>query len=217
MRCAYCHNPDTWEFGKGTEVTPEEIINEYEKNREFYQNGGITVSGGEPLMQMDFVTRLFQLAKDSKIHTCLDTSGVVFDENNPEIIKKIDELLKVCDLVMLDIKQIDNDKHKDLTGFENSGILSFARHLEELKKPVWIRTVVVPKITDASEYLIRLGEFIGRMKNVKAIDVLPYHTMGVKKYEELGIGYKLDGVNPLSKQDLEKAKKNIMTGIRSVR
>ena len=217
MRCAYCHNPDTWDMTKGREVTAQEIIEEYEKNREFYRNGGITVSGGEPLVQVEFVTELFRLAKSAGIHTCLDTSGVIFSEENHDVVSKIDSLLEVCDLIMLDIKHIHNEKHKELTGFSNQNILSFARYLEGKQKPVWIRHVVVPGVTDQSEDLVCLGEFIGGLKNVKALDVLPYHTMGVKKYEELGISYKLEGVKSLTKQELEIAKKHIMTGVKSVR
>ena len=217
MRCAYCHNPDTWDIGKGRETTAEEIIKEYEKNREFYRSGGITISGGEPLMQIEFVTELFRKAKELGIHTCLDTSGAIFDENNPDVVKKVDMLLDVCDLVMLDIKHIDDEKHKELTGFSNRGILSFARYLEDKKIPVWIRNVVVPGVTDGVEDLIHLGEFIGSLKNLKALDVLPYHTMGVKKYEELGIKYRLEGVSALSAKELDVAKKHIMSGVKSVR
>lgn len=214
LRCLYCHNPDTWAFDKGNPITPEEIIAEYNKNRPFYSKGGITVTGGEPLMQIDFVTSLFRLAKRENIHTCLDTSGAVFNGDNTE---KIDALLDVTDLVLLDIKHIETDAHKKLTGIGNKNILQFAEHLEKRNIPVWVRHVVVKGITDNPEDLFNLGRFIGKLKNLKALDVLPYHTMGVSKYEQIGIKYPLEGVKPLSNIDAEAAKKHILKGIMHVR
>ena len=131
MRCQYCHNPDTWEVNKGTLVSPEEIIANYNKNRPFYEKGGLTVTGGEPLLQIDFILELFQLAKKENIHTCIDTSGITYKPGNVEYIKKLDELMKYTDLVMLDIKHINPEKHKVLTQQENEGILAFAKYLEE--------------------------------------------------------------------------------------
>ncbi len=216
MRCQYCHNPDTWEIGLGTEITADELITQYKKNRSFYKSGGITVTGGEPLLQIDFVTDLFIKAKAENIHTCIDTSGITFNQNE-EYLDKLKLLLKYTDLVMLDIKHIDNEKHKKLTGHGNGNILQFALFLEKHKIPVWIRHIVVEGITDNRDDLIRLGEYIGKLSNLKALDVLPYHTMGVNKYKELGIAYPLDGVPPLSLQDAEKAKKYILQGINNVR
>lgn len=217
MRCKYCHNPDTWEIGNGNRTKPEKIISDFLKNREFYKNGGITVTGGEPLLQAEFVSELFKLAKAENIHTCLDTSGIIFDENNPEIIKKIDSVLENTDLVMLDIKHIDEDKHKELTGFSNKNILFFAKHLEKRKITTWIRTVIVPGITDDEENLVRLGEFIGGLQNVKALDVLPYHTMGRVKYKELGLEYPLSGVPDAEKSLAYSAKNCILSGVKKVR
>ena len=217
MRCVYCHNPDTWEIGVGKKVTADELISELEKNKEFYKNGGITVTGGEPLMQAEFVCELFQKAKAKNIHTCLDTSGIIFDETNPELVKKIDALLDFCDLVMLDIKHIDSDKHKKLTGFANEKILAFAKHLETRNIPVWIRTVIIPDLTDREDELFRLGKFIGTLKNVKALDVLPYHTMGAAKYEQLGIEYPLKGVPQAEKSAAKLARDIILSGIKEGR
>lgn len=211
MRCLYCHNPDTWEVGAGTETTADELISEYEKTKGFTK-GGITVTGGEPLLQIDFVTELFKKAKSRNIHTCLDTSGITFDSG-----AKFDELIQYTDLVMLDIKHIDNEQHKKLTGCSNKNILAFARYLDKNSVPVWIRHVVVPGITDNEEYLSRLGEFIGTLTNVKALDVLPYHTMGKVKYDNLGIPYPLDAVEPLEKADAIKAREIILNGIRKSR
>ena len=212
LRCQYCHNPDTWERNGGREVSPEEILSLYRKNRSFYHNGGITLTGGEPMLQADFVTELFRLCKAEGIHTCLDTSGIVFDGS-----AKYDELLKYTDLVMLDIKAIDPEVHKSLTGADNKNVLAFARHLAEQGVPLWVRHVVVPGITDQPDRLFRLGEFIGTLKDLKALDVLPYHTLGVHKYEELGLPYPLAGVQAMDKRDAVAAKEHILAGIRKVR
>lgn len=217
MRCQYCHNPDTWEVKKGTEVTVEEIIKNYNKNRSFYQKGGLTVTGGEPLLQIDFLLELFKAAKEEKIHTCIDTSGITYRPENSNYLKKLEELMKYTDLVMLDIKQINPEKHKKLTGQENQGILAFAKYLEEKEIPLWIRHVVVPGISDDREDLKNLGRFIGSLKNLKALDVLPYHTMGVNKYKELGLVYPLEGVEALPKEKAAEAKAVILEGIREVR
>lgn len=216
MRCLYCHNPDTWEIGKGTSVSTDEILSMYNKNKSFYKNGGITVTGGEPLLQIDFLSELFKKAKFQGIHTCLDTSGIIYN-NNPEQIKKFDELFNYTDLVMLDIKHIDAQKHKVLTGFSNENILEFAKYLEKKNVPLWVRHIIVEGYTDNPEDLIRLGNFIGTLSNLKALDVLPYHTMGVSKYEELGIEYPLKGVKALSTKEAVKAKEFILKGIHEIR
>ena len=195
-------------------MTAHEVISEYKKNEMFYKNGGLTVTGGEPLLQIDFVIELFKEAKRNGIHTCIDTSGATFDESNTE---KFDELIKYTDLVMLDIKHIDAQKHKKLTGYDNARILAFACYLDRKNIPMWIRHVVVENYTDAENDLFSLGEFIGSLKNVKALDVLPYHTMGAAKYKELGIKYRLDGVPALTKAAAAKAKETILMGIRKAR
>jgi len=213
LRCLYCHNPDTWEISSGRRVTPEEVLSSFMRNREFYKNGGITVSGGEPLLQIDFVTELFKLMKKENIHTCIDTSGITF---NPSSKEKFDELIKFTDLVMLDIKHIDSDMHKKLTTMGNENILLFARYLSKQNVDLWIRHVVLEGYTDNPEHLKKLGHFLGTL-NVKALDVLPYHTFGVKKYKELGISYPLEGISPLSKEALYEAKKHIIDAIKEKR
>ncbi len=217
MRCLYCHNPDTWEIGGGTEVTADEIIEEYWSNRQFYKNGGITVTGGEPLLQIDFITELFKAARDKKIHTCIDTSGITFTENDGTYRQKLDILMNYTDLVMLDIKHIDPICHKALTAHSNERIIAFARYLEEKNIPLWIRHVVVEGYTDGEEHLLALGRFIGGLRNLKALDVLPYHTMGEAKYRELGIPYPLEGTPATSKAKAAEAKNMILKGIYSVR
>ena len=217
LRCAYCHNPDTWKTTGGREVSADEVISEYKKNAVFYKNGGLTVTGGEPLMQVDFLIELFELAKKEGIHTCIDTSGATFDKSNTEYTEKLDRLLTLTDLIMLDLKQIDTDKHKALTGQTNENVLAFARYVDAKGIAIWVRHVVVEGYTDDENDLFRLGEFIGTLKNAKALDVLPYHTMGVTKYKELGIKYRLEGVQALSKIEAARAKQRILLGIKSSR
>ena len=217
MRCKYCHNPDTWEMHAGERRSAESLIEEYEHNRAFYTNGGITVSGGEPLAQVDFLLELFRLAKEKEIHTCLDTSGATYRPGDSEYNRKLDALMELTDLVMLDIKHTDPATHRDLTGMDNEGILAFAAYLEEKQIPVWIRHVTVPGVTDDPEALTRLGAFIGTLDNVKALDVLPYHVMGKVKYKELGIPYPLEGVEPATKEQAARARQIILEAYRRVR
>ena len=160
MRCQFCHNPDTWDMKKGTLYTTDELLEKAMKYRSYWKNdGGITVSGGEPLLQIDFLTELFRKAKANGIHTTLDTSGNPFTREEP-FFSKFNELMKYTDLVMLDIKHIDDEQHKILTGCTNKNILDLARYLSDIKKPVWIRHVLVPERSDYDEYLIKLDEFI---------------------------------------------------------
>ncbi len=217
MRCLYCHNPDTWEIGKGEAIEPSEVIREYNKNKAFYRNGGITVTGGEPLVQIDFVTELFKLARAEGIHTCIDTSGITYSASNADHIAKLDELMKYTDLVMLDIKHMDPEKHRELTGRDNSRVFGFAGYLEAKGVPLTVRHVVVKGYTDDPEQLRALGLFIGRLKNLRALDVLPYHNMGEGKYRELGLDYPLKGMQPLDKADAERAKDIILAGIKEAR
>ena len=211
MRCQYCHNPDTWQMNTGSVRSTESLIREYERNAAFYSKGGITVTGGEALMQLDFVLELFQMAKKKNIHTCLDTSGVTYRPGESSYNQKLDALMAVTDLVLLDIKHIDPEGHKVLTGHDNAGILAFAKYLEEKQVDVWIRHVVVPGITDDPALLTRLGTFLGTLSNVKALDVLPYHIMGIVKYEQLGMAYPLEGVPPATREQAAQAKKTILT------
>ena len=217
MRCKYCHNPDTWKMNSGALRSAQSLLAEYERNKAFYKNGGITVTGGEALMQIDFLLELFTLAKEKGIHTCLDTSGVTYRPGESEYNRKLNQLMEVTDLVMLDIKHIDPEGHKDLTGHDNAGILDFARYLDEKQVPVWIRHVIVPGITDDPALLTRLGAFLGTLSNVKALDVLPYHIMGIRKYEELDMDYPLKGLEPATKQQALEAKKIILTAFWRVR
>lgn len=217
MRCLYCHNPDTWKMDGGTEMSVDDILKRYEENLAFYTKGGITVTGGEPLVQIGFVTELFEAAKSRRIHTCLDTSGITYRPESPECTRRFDRLIRVTDLVMLDIKQIDPEAHRHLTGQNLEPILAFAQYLDEKSVPVWIRHVVVPGITYKQDLLYRLGRFVGTLHNVQALDVLPYHDMGKAKYQRLGLPYPLEKVKPLGKEEAQAARQIILQGIRDER
>lgn len=211
MRCKYCHNPDTWaKCGEndGTKLmTPQEVLKTAMRYKAYWkQTGGITVSGGEALLQIDFVTELFKLAKEKGVNTCLDTSGNPFTKEEP-FFGKFNELMKYTDLFMLDIKHIDDEEHKKLTGQTNQNILDMARYLSENGKKMWIRHVLVQGITTDEKYLKQLREFIDTLKTVDRVEVLPYHTLGVFKWKELGIPYQLEGVEPPTKEQIECAKR----------
>lgn len=205
MRCRYCHNPDTWNISDGKEMESGEIISNVLRNKDFYTSGGITATGGEPMYQMDFLTELFSEAKNNGISTCLDTSGIVFDRKSQEILKKTEKLMNVTDLVMLDIKHMDNNEHLSLTGHHNDNVLGFAKYLSEINKPVWIRHVVVPGITYNEESLKSLALFVKTLGNVEKVEILPYHSMGKVKYENLGIDYTLKDTPQLTKKEKENA------------
>lgn len=210
MRCLYCHNPDTWDMTEGKEKSADEILEMFERNRSFYRTGGITATGGEPMVQMDFLIELFAKAKEKDIHTCLDTSGIIFaEERTSEAFSKIEKLMQVTDLVMLDIKHIDDIAHQELTGHSNEKILAFAKYLDEIGKPVWIRHVVVPGITFVEDELKKFGDFLKTLSIVEKLEVLPYHTLGESKYENLKMEYPLKGVPQLTKEEAKEAEQII--------
>lgn len=206
MRCQFCHNPDTWNMQAGTQYTADELLKNALRYRTYWgEQGGITVSGGEPLLQIEFLTELFRKAKEQGIHTTLDTSGNPFTREEP-FFEKMQELMKYTDLVMLDIKHIDDEKHKVLTGCTNENILDMAKYLDEIGKPVWIRHVLVPERSDEDAALEELHEFIEGLGNVEKVEVLPYHTLGAYKWKELGYEYPLEGIDPPTKERVEHAK-----------
>lgn len=196
MRCQFCHNPDSWKTGIGEERTADELLDQAERFRAYWgDNGGITVSGGEALLQIDFLLELFEKAKQRGIGTCLDTSAQLFTRKSP-FFEKFERLMELTDTVLLDIKHIDDEEHRKLTRHSNANILDCARYLSEIDKPVWIRHVLIPGFTDKDEYLVRLRDFLSTLHNIERIEVLPYHTLGVYKYEKLGIDYPLKDVQP---------------------
>ncbi len=207
MRCQYCHNPDTWDRAGGNLRSVDDVLSQALRYRSYWgEKGGITVSGGEALLQIQPLTELFHKAKDLGINTCLDTSAQPFSRKDGRF-SAFEALMKYTDLVLLDIKHIDNDAHKRLTGWENENILDCARYLSDIHKPVWIRHVLVPGINDDDESLHRLRSFIDTLSNVERVEVLPYHDLGVYKWEQLGIPYKLTDVKPPTEESVLHARK----------
>ena len=205
MRCKYCHNPETWDKNRGKEWTAEDLFNRAYRYKGYWgKDGGITISGGEPLLQIEFVTEVFRLAKEKGVHTTLDTSGQPF-KNDPAFLNKFNELLKYTDLVMLDLKEIETDKHKSLTGFYNENILEMAKYLSEKNIKMWIRHVLVPNHTDDQAGLIKLNKFIKSLKTVDRVEILPYHTLGIVKWAEEKLDYPLEGVPVPTDEQIKRA------------
>ena len=210
MRCAYCHNPDTWKEDRGELMTPEAVLAKALRYRHYWgDKGGITVSGGEPLLQLDFVTELFTLAKKEGIHTTLDTAGEPFREDETTIAA-FDRLMAVTDLVLLDVKEIDPEKHRKLTGKPLANILAFAKYLETKAKPVWIRHVLVPGWTDDDADLRVLHDFIATLTNVKKTEVLPFHNLAQYKWAELGIPYRLKDAERPTEERIKNARRILL-------
>lgn len=201
LRCAYCHNPDTWDLHGGKTISVDEIVEDIKRNIPYMKasHGGVTVTGGEPTLQTEFCTELFKKLKMMEIHTALDTSGFVD-------LNKVEKLMQYIDLVLLDIKHIDDNEHMKLTGVSNKKTLNFAEYLSEKNKPVWIRHVIVQGITDDIDEIEKLAEYVSTLKNVEKVEILPYHKMGVYKYDALGIPYKLKGINPPDTKKIEEIK-----------
>lgn len=198
----------------GDEVTADEILKRALRFKPYWgKDGGITISGGEPLLQIDFVIELFKKAKELGINTCIDTAGNPFTKEEP-FFSKFEDLMKYTDLLLLDLKEINPTRHKDLTGFDNSNIIEMAKYLSEINKPVWIRHVLVPEYSDFDEDLDALGDFIDTLSNVDRVEILPYHTLGKFKWENLGIPYTLESISPPSAERIENAKNRIHAGIR---
>ena len=203
LQCKYCHNRDTWDINGGEYKSVDEIvekINRY-KNYIIPSGGGVTVTGGEPLIQASFVLELFKKLKENGIHTCVDTSGMF------ALTDGIKEVLKYTDLVLLDIKHIDDEKCKELVGVSNKKELEFARYLSDNNIKMWIRQVLVPGYTDDGQDLLKLKNFLSTLKTVEKIQILPYHNMGKYKWEKLGQKYELEGVRDATLKDEERAKK----------
>ena len=201
LRCKYCHNRDTWDINGGEYKSVDEIIEKIKnyKNYIIPSGGGVTVTGGEPLLQAKFLVELFKRLKEENIHTCIDTSGMF------GITDDIKKVLELTDLVLLDIKHIYDEKCKDLVGSSNKKELEFARYLSDNGIKMWIRQVLVPGYTDDETDLIKLGEFIRSLKTVEKVQVLPYHSMGKYKWEKLGKKYELEGVREATQEDVKRA------------
>ena len=201
LECNYCHNRDTWDINNGTYISVDELFNEILKYKTYIMpNGGFTASGGEPLLQPYFLISLFKKLKEANIHIAIDTSGMI------EITDTIKELLSLTDLVLLDIKHINSDKCKELTGFSNEKELAFARYLSDNNIPIWIRQVIVPGITDNEEDLLELKNFIHSLKTVQKVELLPYHKLGEYKWGDLGLKYSLKDVRQANSEDIKRVK-----------
>ena len=205
FRCKYCHNPDTWSRPAALEMSADEVLAKALRYREYWgAEGGITVSGGEPLLQLEFLTELFAKAKAKGVNTCIDTAAGPFTREEPWF-GALRRLMEVTDLVMLDLKHIDPAAHLELAGADNANVLDCAKFLSETGKPVWIRHVLVPGVTTDESSLRRLGDFVGTLQNVQRFEVLPYHTLGVAKWRALGLDYALDGVAPPTEWEFARA------------
>lgn len=203
IRCAYCHNPDTWGKNGGMEYTPYELVEKIKKYRTYFESsgGGVTFSGGEPLLQKEFLIQTLKLCKEVGIHTTIDTAGVGDG--------MYEEILKYTDLVLFDIKHIDSEKYENLVKHSINESLNFLKVVQEKNKKMWIRHVVVPGITDSREHLINIKKFIDTLKNVERVELLPYHVLGSNKYEVMKMKYRLEGVEPMDKEKLKKMHKEI--------
>lgn len=197
LRCSYCHNPDTWAFAGGTEITPQELVKKIIRFKPYFKDGGgVTFSGGDPLMQPDFLVEILKLCKDAGIHTTIDTAGYGRGE--------YEEILKYTDLILLDIKHVTDEGYKNLTGASKRGFDEFLDAVQKAGTKLWIRHVIVPGITDSKEHILKLAGMIRNIKNVEKIELLPYHTLGVDKYKKLGIEYKLENVETMDEEDLKE-------------
>lgn len=205
MRCAYCHNPESWNLDEGEVMTSDEVLAKASRYKTYWNDkGGITVSGGEPLVQIDFLLDFFEKAKAKGFNTCVDTSGGPFTFEEP-FFSKFKKLMEVTDLFMLDIKQIDDEKHRNLVGQSNKNIIEMAKYLSDSGKKMWIRHVLVPGYTDSEEDLVKLGEFISTLKTVRRFEILPYHALAIPKYDQLGIKYRLRDVVMPSGEEQDRA------------
>ena len=207
LRCIFCHNPDTWIPGKNLEITTKDLVDRIRKFRPYFEDsgGGVTFSGGEPLYQSAFLADTLKLCKKAGINTCVDTSGTGYD------INYLEEIFKWTDLFLLDVKAIDADAYLKITGKNQDDFNYFVEELNKHDKDIWLRQVIIPGINDTEEYILKLKEYIKKFKNVKKVELLPYHTLGVSKYEKLGISYSLKDVEPLAQDKLEELKKILVS------
>ena len=206
LRCKFCHNPDTWNMTAGQTYSASEVLEKALRCKSYWdKDGGITVSGGEPLLQMDFVTELFTLAKAKGVNTCIDTSGATFSSEG-EAFEKFRKLMEVTDLLLVDIKHIDEEEHVKLTGRTGKNIREMFAYLDSINKPIWIRHVLVPGITDNDKYLEQTRDFIRTLHNVYRVEILPYHSLGKMKYDQLGIDYVLKDTESPTKERVENAR-----------
>ena len=207
LRCKFCHNPDTWAPCENlTHMTPVELHKKLMRYRPYWKsNGGVTFSGGEPLLQMEFVTETCRLLKKDGIHTCIDTAGQPFRPDDADWLRKFDALLEVVDLFIVDIKMFSDRQHRDLTSHGNANILAMLRYLSDKRVRIWIRHVLVPGVTDDEQELIQMRDFISTLHRVRRVEILPYHTLGIAKWNKLGLAYPLEGVPAPTAEEVKRA------------
>lgn len=207
LRCKFCHNPDTWHpCDRLIHMTPAELRQKLVRYKNYWKkHGGVTISGGEPLLQMDFVTETFRLLKKDGVHTAIDTAGQPFAPKDPDWMRRFHELMEVTDLFILDLKQYDDALHRELTGYGNENILAMARYLSDHGKEMWIRHVLVPGVTDDEVDLTNMSAFIASLNTVTRVEILPYHTLGVSKWQQLGLEYPLEGVPTPTEEQVKRA------------
>ena len=199
LRCLFCHNPETWDKESKNKMTSKQIVDEIRKYRPYIEkDGGVTFSGGEPLLQSEYLLEMLKMCKKAGIHTCIDTSGTGYDK------KYVDEILKYTDLVILDIKAIDEEGYKKITGKDMSMFDYFKEKLIENNNKIWLRQVIVPDINDNEEYILKLKEYTKKFKNVEKVELLPYHSMGIEKYKKLNIKYRLEKTLDMDKERCKK-------------
>lgn len=209
LRCKFCHNPETWEKNKGKEITVDELVNIVEKYKNYFgDDGGVTFSGGESLLQSDFIEQCILKLKKNNIHTCIDTAG--FGNN-------YDKVLELVDLVLYDIKALDKDKYKVLTGQDISITQKFLSDCQKLNKKMWIRQVIIPGYNDSIEYMDELANYISKLKNIEKVELLPYRTIGIDKYRKLNINYPLEGILDMDKNKCNKLNEYLINKIKNLR
>lgn len=208
LRCLFCHNPETWKSGINKKTTSKEIVDEVRKYRPYIEmGGGVTFSGGEPLFQSEFLLDMLKLCKKAGIHTCIDTSGTGYDK------KIIKDILKYTDLVILDIKAIEEDSYLKITGKDINDFNYFKDLLKENNNKIWLRQVIVPGINDNEEYILKLKQYIKQFENVEKIELLPYHTLGIEKYDKLKLKYRLDGISDMDKEECKRLEELLKNNI----
>ena len=195
LRCLFCHNPDTWQKESNFKLTSKEVVDEVRKYRSYIEmGGGVTFSGGEPLLQSEFLLETLKLCKKAGFHTCIDTSGTGYSK------KYLDEILKYTDLVILDIKAIEEENYKKITKQSMDMFNYFKERLDISGNKLWLRQVIIPGINDNTDYILKLKEYVKQFNNVEKIELLPYHTLGLEKYKKLNIEYELQGIEDMDKE-----------------
>ncbi len=207
LRCKFCHNPDSWDMCLGMNKSSDTVVSDILRYKHYLKDGGVTLSGGEPLLQIEFATEIFAKLKSHGIHTCIDTSGAIFDKSDVQLVAKLDKLMAVTDMLLLDLKHIDSAQHHALTGSTNENIVDFYHYLHSLKKRVWVRYVLIPTINDSDDTLQKSRDFVRKFDNIERVDILPFHKMGAEKYKKLSIVFPFENIDLPTDEQIKKAEK----------